>query len=150
MIPASAVPGLQNQHRTRVLVVDDERMVADTLGIILQNRNHDVRIAYSGEQAKKMAVGFKPHAVITDVIMGPLNGIDLAVHLIEALPGCRVLLVSGHFDTKALINAAEKNGHHFPLLAKPAHPTELISFVESRQKLAASDSPCPPQLRSEG
>ena len=138
MIPLGPVPEIQNHHALRVLVVDDEPTVADTLAIILQNRNHDVRIAYSGEQAKQLAAGFMPDAVITDVVMGPMSGIDLAVHLIQALPACRVLLVSGHTDTKALMNAAEKNGHSFPLLAKPAHPTEFISFIESRPTLAHS------------
>lgn len=52
---------------TRVLVVDDDAVVSDTLAIILRGQGFDARAVYSGEDAAKVALEWEPYAVISDV-----------------------------------------------------------------------------------
>lgn len=59
---------------TRVLVVDDDRIVADSLSLILRGRGFDSRAAYSGEDAAEIAHLWEPDAVISDVMMGKMDG----------------------------------------------------------------------------
>jgi DNA-binding NtrC family response regulator len=119
------------QLPSRVLVVDDERIVADSLALILQRRGFDSRAVYSGEDAAELAITWKPYVVITDVVMGPMDGVALAIYLAQALPACKVLLISGNMATERLIDEAQKLGHEFPIFAKPVHPNDIFEFLSS-------------------
>lgn len=113
----------------RVLVVDDERIIADTLTTILAKSGYGARAAYSGEMALEMARNFHPDLLITDVVMPGITGIEAAIKMREFLPTCKVLLFSGQATTERLIEAARAQIHEFELLAKPVHPAELLARV---------------------
>jgi CheY-like chemotaxis protein len=117
------------QTQIRVLVVDDERFIADSLALILRGRGFDARAAYSGEDAAELAITWMPHAVITDVMMGKMDGVALAIYLAQALPACKVLLMSGNIATAQLLDESKQLGHDFPILAKPFHPESLFKFL---------------------
>lgn len=122
--PAAQVP-------VRVLIVDDELVIADTLVLILKSRGFDARAAYSGEEAVQIAATWSPDAVISDVIMGPMDGIALAIYLSHSLPACKVLLISGHPSTADLIGKLPDRGQNFPILAKPFSPETVLQFLGS-------------------
>lgn len=112
----------------RVLIVDDERLVADTLGLIVQSSGHVVRVAYSGEEATKIAEELQPHAAISDVRMPGMSGVELAAWLGEHYPECRVLLVSGNMEALDELEAAE-GGRQPYILSKPVAPHRILSFL---------------------
>ncbi|HKN21623.1 MAG TPA: response regulator [Terracidiphilus sp.] len=113
----------------RVLVVDDERIIADSIALILKGRGFDSRAVYSGEDAAELALTWMPNAVIADVVMGKMNGVALAIYLSHALPSCRVLLISGNIATSELLDESRKLGHDFPILAKPFPPESVFEFL---------------------
>ncbi|HEY6375818.1 MAG TPA: response regulator [Edaphobacter sp.] len=112
-----------------VLVVDDERIIADTLSMILSNSGFDVLTAYDGMKALELARAAPPALLITDVMMPGMTGIELAIMLVEAVPDCKVLLFSGQASTVDLLAAAHDMGHDFELLTKPVHPTDMLRRV---------------------
>ena len=112
--------------RHKLLIVDDERIIADTLGQIFTTNGYEARVAYSAEQAAEIVAGWVPDLIIVDVILPQMNGIDLAVLLQEHFPKCRVLLFSGQAATADLLADAEIKGHKFEILAKPVHPNEML------------------------
>ncbi len=120
-----------NHHNPRVLVVDDERIIADTLTAILAKAGYDARSAYSGGMAIEMARNFQPELLIADVVMPGMTGIDVAILLRATLPSCKVLLFSGNAATPGLLEGPRARNHEFALLAKPVHPTELIAKMQS-------------------
>jgi CheY-like chemotaxis protein len=73
------------------VVVDDEQLIADTLALILNRSEFSATAAYSGEEAVEVASVLKPDILISDVIMFEMTGIDLAIHAVKSVPGCRVL-----------------------------------------------------------
>jgi|UPI00047E343E DNA-binding response OmpR family regulator len=113
----------------RVLVVDDERLIADTLALILQAHGYNVRQAYSGEDAVSLAERFVPHAVVSDVVMPGMNGIDLAIWFSFNCPNAKMLLVSGKEAAVPMLEASSRRGYTHTILAKPVHPTEILNFV---------------------
>jgi DNA-binding NtrC family response regulator len=113
----------------RVLVVDDDVKVADSLVQILTATGHQAVAAYSAEAAIKLAEKLNPEAVVTDVVMGPVSGIELTNHIREHYPDCRVLLFSGYASTKAFTQAFLTRGSNVQFLPKPVHPNRILEFL---------------------
>jgi CheY-like chemotaxis protein len=113
-----------------VLVVDDERVIADSLSLILRSKGLKVLTAYDGESALMIAGPRPPDLLITDVSMPSMNGVDLAMALLEITPDCKVLLFSGN-ATLADLLPARRAGYDFPLLIKPVPPFEMLGHVSS-------------------
>ena len=113
----------------RVLVVDDDVRVADSLVQILVATGHEAVAAYSAEAAMKIAEKLHPEAVVTDVVMGPVSGIELTNHIREHYPNCRVLLFSGYATTGAFTQAFLTRGSSVQFLPKPVHPNRILEFL---------------------
>ena len=116
---------------SRVLVVDDERAVADSLGAIFRMHGYEARATYSAEDALQIAVGWQPDLAVLDVMLPGMTGIELAVLLKQNHPTCQTLLFSGSARTGPLLEEAEKDGHSFEILAKPVHPQHLLDMVKT-------------------
>jgi CheY-like chemotaxis protein len=124
------------QHR--ILIVDDERRIADTSALILQAQGYQTAAAYDGDSGLARCREFHPHLVLTDVVMPGMSGIEMAIAIRQEFPGCAILLISGQAATADMLESARQEGHSFELLAKPVHPTTLLHRVA--QILTNSDS----------
>lgn len=113
----------------RVLIIDDEHAIADTLVAVFLSEGYAARAAYSAEEALPLIAEWNPQLAIIDVYMPGMNGIDLALILKAQHPGCGFLLFSGALQTSELIEAARQAGHTFEVLAKPVPPPELLGRV---------------------
>ncbi len=125
--PPQRTPSLE-QHRPVILVVDDEHIIADTLVAVLCRSGFAAIAAYDGLSALELATVIPPELLITDIAMARMNGIQLALALVDAIPDCKVLLFSGHASHIDLLEA-RKAGFDFPLLAKPVHPAKMLAHV---------------------
>lgn len=112
--------------RPKILVVDDERLIADTICQILEGAGFDVAVAYDGWEAIEKASKFKPDQLLTDVRMPRMNGVELAKTIRKMYPSTKILLFSAYVGVSEIILDAERQGFHFELLGKPLRPSELI------------------------
>lgn len=117
-------------RKPRVLVVDDEQVIADTLARILDLNGYEASAVYSGTAAVESARSLQPDLVISDVIMQDMNGIEAAINIRGFLPGCKILLFSGQAATADLLENARAQGHEFEILAKPVHPADLLAKLK--------------------
>src|SRR5260370_42151361 len=83
----------------RVLVVDDDRLVADTLTLIFAKNGFDAKAAYSADQALHCAREFIPHLLLADVTLPGKDGLALVHHITRHLPACRIILLTGFYST---------------------------------------------------
>jgi DNA-binding response OmpR family regulator len=117
----------QNRHKSKVIVADDERLIANTLAIILNNAGYEARAVFSGEQIVDLLDSFQPELLITDVVMPGMSGIEAAIVARNKLPTCNILLFSGQAVTSDLLAQARSQGHEFHIIAKPIHPADLLA-----------------------
>src|SRR5215471_17758278 len=115
----------------RVLVVDDEQIVADSLARILNEKGFSAKAAYSGEQALESASTQPPDALISDVIMPGISGVELAMEISRQFPSCRIVLFSALAVMSNLLKAAGAENYGFTLLPKPVHPDDLVAYLPS-------------------
>lgn len=113
----------------RVLIVDDEVVVASTLAQILKLKGSEPLAVHRGEEAVRAVSTFRPDAAIIDVLMPDLNGIEVALAIRQLLPTCRIVLFSGNHEASELLDKAAADGHYFEILAKPAHPLTVLDAL---------------------
>ncbi len=113
----------------RILVVDDNADAADSLGMLLEVRGDEVRIAYDGLEALEVAGQFEPEVVLLDIGMPKLSGYDVARRLRET-HGDSMLIVAitgwGQEDDR---QRARDSGfdHHF---TKPVDFESLLELID--------------------
>lgn len=115
----------------RILVVDDEALIADTIVQILNRNGFIAEAAYSGAQAIELAERYCPELVLTDVLMPEVDGVEAAIAIRELCPETRIVLFSGQAATVEILARARERGHTFELLPKPIHPTQLIKHLRA-------------------
>lgn len=146
-VPKTDITSLKS--RPVILIVDDEKVIADTLSVILSKCGFDTFTAYDGIGGLAIALETFPDLLISDVVMPGMSGIDLAIAVSKTLPQCKVLLFSGQAATTDLLEEARHSGHNFTALTKPVHPTDLLkrisecltlqTSVENQSALIAAD-----------
>lgn len=114
-----------------ILIVDDEKNIADTVALILQDAGYAARAAYDGARALAMTRDGPPDLILTDVVMPGMNGIDLAIAARREFPKCHVLLFSGQAASTDMLEEARSRGHDFEVLAKPIEPEDLLKKISN-------------------
>ncbi|RQP21953.1 ATP-binding protein [Piscinibacter terrae] len=115
----------------KVLIVDDNRDAAESLGLVLEAEGHEVRTAANGEQALRIALEWMPDLVLLDIGLPGMDGYEVARRLraMDELRGCRIVALTGYGQPsdRHRAEAAGFDDH----LVKPA-PMDAISRMLGR------------------
>jgi DNA-binding response OmpR family regulator len=131
-----------HMEKRRVLIVDDDRSVADTLSVVFSYNGYLARAAYSAEEALAVAPDWRPDLAILDVELPGMDGIALARVLKATYANLKVALLSGQPSAWDMLTKA---GNPFELMMKPVHPSELLRTASrllrppSRERDTATD-----------
>ncbi len=94
----------------RIIVIDDESLIAETVVEILGEQGFEAIPVSSGASAIELAKTVRPAIVLSDVIMPGLNGIETGIKIREIVPNCKVILFSGQAATVDLLEKARSTG----------------------------------------
>lgn len=113
----------------RVLIVDDERDIADIQALLLRLCGQNVQHTYDGPSALEIAAEFKPEVVFLDLVMPGMNGFALAERLrqVDGLEKTRLVAVSG-LGQPAFREAARSVGFD-DYIQKPATADDFINAL---------------------
>jgi CheY-like chemotaxis protein len=112
-----------------ILVVDDERSLADTMAEILERAGYRIYTAYGAAEALERLQELRPALLITDVMMPGMDGVELARKASRLCPGIRIFLISGHAGAAEIAGSVHEP--RLDLLPKPIPPEELLLRVGS-------------------
>ena len=114
--------------RERVLLVDDELDFTEVLSERMNSRGVDVDTAASGREALDKVRDRSYDAVILDLAMPDMDGIETLKRLIEGNPDLQVILLTGHATLEKGIEAVKLGAMSF--LEKPAEIQKLIETID--------------------
>jgi DNA-binding response OmpR family regulator len=117
----------------RVLIVDDEADVLETLAELVSAGGYEVVTRTSFEEARKDITNDPPDILVTDVRLGPFNGLQLAVLMRAMRPDGPIIVLSAYDDPTLRIEAAHCQATY---LTKPVSRKELLvslAGISSRQ-----------------
>lgn len=126
-------PSRMRGNGQKILIVDDEIMIADSLAEILSDHGYEACAVYDGRAAIHVARDMCPDLVLCDVVMPQLNGVETAIAIRKVCPLARIVLFSGQAGTNDLLKEARANGHSFELLPKPLHPNDLLNRLSIKR-----------------
>lgn len=121
--------------KTRVLVVDDDHLVADTLSLIYNANGFESVATYNAAEGFARAQSFTPDLILCDVSLPDESGLHLADRVQAAMPQVRMLLLTAYASNEAGVSEqARRSGLPMTLLKKPCRPDDLLRI--SREMLA--------------
>ena len=95
----------------RIVVIDDEPSIADSLAEILTAHGFKASAFYAGQGAIDFVRKQCPDIVLSDVVMPKMNGVDTVLAIRELCPHTRIFLFSGQAGTRNLLERAQAGGH---------------------------------------
>lgn len=116
-----------NGAQPLVLVVDDERNLVRSLLFALEGAGIKGRGAHDGKSALALAAELRPDAILLDLRLPDVSGLDLLPRLHEAAPGVPVIMISAHGDTRAAVQCVKAGALDY--LTKPFDLDELIHLI---------------------
>ena len=122
----------------RILVIDDDRIVRDTLNVILAAAGHQVALAHDGKEGIKVFAEFQPHLIITDILMPEKEGVETIQDLRRLVPNLPIIAISGggRVGNMSFLKVAQQFGAD-RTFAKPFEPDEIVSAVNELVAKAA-------------
>ena len=114
--------------KEKVLLVDDELEFTQVLSERMKTRNVDVDTAASGREALEKAKAKSYDAIILDLSMPEMDGIETLRHLIEDNPDLQVILLTGYATLQKGIEAVKLGAMDF--LEKPAEIQKLMEKIQ--------------------
>jgi DNA-binding NarL/FixJ family response regulator len=120
------------EQKIRVLIVDDQRMFAESIKYIIESRVSDIHvtgIALNGREAVSHVATHRPHIVLMDVRMPVMDGVEAARNIRDRFPDVKVLMLTT-FDDDEYVKASLSYGAVGYLL-KSMPPVELINAIRA-------------------
>jgi DNA-binding NtrC family response regulator len=111
-----------------VLVVEDEKILGESIGIYLERHGHTAAIARSGEDGLRLAEEASPDVAIVDLWLPGMNGLEVLSRLRAVSPGTEVIMMTAHAAVASAVDAMRRGA--FDYLAKPLDLDELRVVVD--------------------
>lgn len=114
----------------RILIIDDDQMVRETLKIMLTAAGHEVTMANDGRDGLSLLTSFQPDLVITDILMPEKEGMETIQDLRQLVPDLPIIAISGggRVGNMSFLKVAERFGANRSF-AKPFEPDEILEAV---------------------
>lgn len=113
----------------RILVVDDDRALAEMLSMVLEGEGFSVEHAYDGLDAVEQFRAVRPDLVLLDVMLPGLDGIGVCEQ-IRAESGVPIIMLTARTDTRDVVRGLEVGADDY--VVKPFSPPELIARIRAR------------------
>ncbi len=117
----------------KLLIIDDERGIRNTLKEILADEGHEVDVAENGKQGLEMAQAKAYDLIFTDIKMPEMDGMEVLEKIVESRKskveseesiGCPVVMISGHGDVETAVQALKMGAYDF--LLKPLDLNRIL------------------------
>ena len=122
-------------EKYKVLVIDDEQIVLDSVRRILEEDNFKVDTCTRGLEGVKHAIDKSYAIVLTDLRMPDIGGMRVLRDIKRAKPGMPVVMITGYGSIKTAVQAIKLGAAEY--LPKPFTPEELSAAVKSALNIAA-------------
>jgi CheY-like chemotaxis protein len=120
---------LKGGGNTKVLIVDDNLLLASLLQIMLEDEGYQTRCAGDGQEGYAAYLFFRPDVVITDLHMPRANGLELMQKIRRLNPGIKAIYMSGDLPSFSTLLQEEASRYSVNILSKPFAKEDLLNYL---------------------
>ena len=121
-----------SRTRAHILVVDDDASTREGLIVLLENWGYDAAAAADGKTALKLCKKELPHAIVTDLMMPGMTGLEFIEGLGEQTQQVAVVMITGQATIETAVQAIKLGAYDY--LTKPIEPDKLRAVLEKGLK----------------
>jgi len=110
----------------KILLVDDEVGILESLGILFKGEGYEVAVAQGGKIGLEKLEEFKPDIVVSDIRMPGANGLDILMRARELDPETAVVLMTAQASLQTAVRAVNEGAYHY--IQKPFSNDELLAI----------------------
>jgi len=125
--------------KRKVLVIDDEQVVLDSVSKILTAENYEADVTLRGREGLDWALERQYDIVLTDILMPDIGGMRVLKYIKRAKPSLPVVIITGYATVKSAVQAIKLGAADY--VEKPFTPDELLKAVNSALDIAATKPP---------
>jgi two-component system, NtrC family, nitrogen regulation response regulator NtrX len=114
---------------SKILVIDDEKAIRNTLKEVLEYEHHQVDLAEDGPSGIELSTANAYDVVLCDIKMSKMDGIEVLHKINEASPDIPVIMISGHGNIDTAVEAIKKGAYDF--LEKPLDLNRLLITIRN-------------------
>ena len=112
----------------RILIVDDETIVRDSLGAWFRQDGHQVDVAEGGKEALRLVGASRYDMAFLDIKMPGMDGLELQTRLAAADPELSVVLMTAYASVETAVKAMKNGAYDY--IVKPFDPDDLSMLVK--------------------
>ena len=122
----------EENKKKKILVVEDEFGLQETLRDIFIMEGYDVRVALDGDEGYRTYLQFKPDLLFTDVVMPIMSGIELVKKIRRDNPRIKVVYISGFFGLRNVKQDLDEDvlKYGYPCLSKPFKISAMLELID--------------------
>ncbi len=109
---------------SRILVIDDEKSIRNTLKEVLEYEKHEVDVAEDGPSGLELFSNYSHDIVLCDIKMAKMDGIEVLERIMEISPDTPVIMISGHGTIDTAVESIKKGAYDY--LEKPLDLNRLL------------------------
>jgi two-component system response regulator AtoC len=121
-------PPTSAKRRKKVLAIDDEPSMTEWLKVVLEHANYEVKTALIGVRGEELFKTWRPDAVLTDMMLPDVDGIELVRRFKDLNPQAEVIVVSGQGNIPRAVEAIKAGASYF--LEKPIDADGMLALLE--------------------
>jgi len=124
-------------EKKKVLVIDDEQIVLDSVSQILIDENYEVDVSLSGREGLDWAIERPYDIILTDIRMPDIGGMRVLRDIKRVKSSLPVLIITGYATTKSAVQAMKLGAAEY--IEKPFEPEQLLEAVARALGLSSED-----------
>ncbi len=121
-----------SKRKKRILAIDDEPAMTEWLKILLEHAGYEVRTALIGARGEELFKTWRPDAVVTDMLLPDVDGIELVRKFKQLDPESEVIVITGQGNIPRSVEAVKAGA--FDFLEKPVDAERLLDKLEKAMK----------------
>ena len=110
-----------------ILIVDDEKNIRKSLRSLLEDESYRVTEAGNGQEALLLFKKSRPDAIILDIWMPGMDGLEVLKNLREEDPSVSVIMISGHGNVETAVKATKLGAYDF--IEKPLSVEKILVIL---------------------